>query len=349
MKKAWALLPFIAAVSLDCHGEVPVADSNLQTLKLKQEIRELELKNDALSSWSGRYGSLITILLALGTLGGTAIKTLSEYQKNREERRDENQRRADERFSSTVEKLASDSGLPAMMTAATSLLIFLKPEYPHLHEQVFRVMLAALKVDELPNPVKKILVHGFEKAIAVNLKSWKLEAIGLDWAGAYFRRIRLNELDLADVDIAFSDLRHANLGKSSLYRAKGIGAHLEDARLSGCNLQEARLREVYLNNANLHDANLVSARLEYADLQGAQFNRASLQDAHLDGANLKGACLVQANLKNARFCGAQFDESALKTVLKAYNNTWKKAVFDEEVWKHLCKEAGFSPENHTTC
>lgn len=346
MGKAWGLALFTAAFCMTCQAEALPAESNLQNLKLRQEIRELELKNDALSSWSGRYGSLITIVLALGTLGGTAIKTLSEYQKNREERRDENQRRADERFAGTVEKLASDSGLPAMMTAATSILIFLKPEYPHLHEQVFRVILAALKVDELPNPVKKILVHGFEKAMEVNLRSWKLDAAGLDWAGAYFRRIRLNELDLSDVDVAFSDLSHSNLGKSNLYRAKGIGVHLENARLSGCNLQEARLRDACLANANLHEANLVSARLENADLAGARFNRAFLQDAHFDGANLRGACFVQANLRNTRFRGAQFDESALKTVLKAYKETWKKAVFDEKTWQYLCKEAGFAPQNH---
>ncbi len=143
MRKAWGLAPFIAAVCMTCHAAALPAEPSLQNLKLQQEIRELELKNEELSSRSSSYGSLITIVLALGTLGGTAIKTLSEFQKNREERRDENRRRADERFSGTVEKLASGSGLPAMMTAATTLTIFLKHEYPHLHEQVFRVMLAA--------------------------------------------------------------------------------------------------------------------------------------------------------------------------------------------------------------
>ncbi|TCV82915.1 pentapeptide repeat-containing protein [Sulfurirhabdus autotrophica] len=344
-------LSFILVASINCYGEVTTAatDATLQNHKLQQEIRELELKNDELASWRGKYGSLVTILVALGTLGATAFKSLSEYQKNREEREDENQRRSDERFSATVEKLASSASMPTMMTAATSILVFLKPEYPHLHEQVFRVILAALKVDELPNPVKKILVHGFEKAISVNLDSWKLEAIGLDWAGSYLKRINLKNVDLSEVDIAFSDLQYANLSKSRLYRSKGKNVHLENARLSGCNLQEARFQDAYLNDANLHDANLVSARLERADLRGAQFNRASLQEAHFDDANLLGACFVQANLKNTHFCGALFNESALKTVLNSYNNTWQKAVFDEDVWQALCKMAGFPPEGHQVC
>lgn len=352
-KKAipWVVLPFVVVVSISCHGVVaaPVMEPSLSTRKLQQEVRELELKNDELASWHGKYGSLTTILVALVTLGMTALKSLSEYQKNREERKDENQRRSDERFSATVEQLASDAGLPSMMTAATSILVFLKPEYPHLHEQVFRVIIAALKVDELPTPVKKILVHGFENAIRVNLESWKLESIGLDWAGAYLKRINLKDVDLSEVDIAFSNMRYANLGKSRLYRAKGKNVHLENARLSGCCLQEARFQDAYLNDANLHDANLVSARLERADLRGAQFNRASLQDAHLDGANLLGACFVQANLKNTRFCGAQLNESTLKTILNAYNNTWKKAVFDEVIWQYLCKMAGLPPGDRQIC
>ncbi len=339
----WLVFPWVIAVSMPCSGEVAlvvlatntsavvgqahhnasaVAETSLQDQKLLAEIKELQLKSSPLA----RYGSLVTMLLALVTLGATVWKSWSEYVKNRlgrinedQRRQDENLRRADERLSVAVAQIAAKASLATNMLGATSLLIFLREEYRHLHEQVFHVVLTALRVNELPSPVKKILVKGMKKAMQVVFDSSReVGKVNSDWTKAYLKRIELKDINFRRVDFAFSDMRRA--------------------QMNNCNFQEAKFHGADLKYANFNGANFVSARLDNADLRNTKFSNTSLQDAIFGKAQLHGALFYNANLKATKFCNCDiesFGDASLKSILDSCNNTWKKAWFEQDVWEKL--------------
>ena len=118
-----------------------------------------------------------------------------------------------------------------------------------------------------------------------------------------------------------------------MFRAKGWKVNLENARLSGAILQEARLMKARLRNTHFHGAILISANLKKADLRGARFQRARLQSAHFDKAVVLGAGFEDANLKDTFFLGTRFDNASLKSILRARN--WEKAHFDFAVKQKL--------------
>ena len=71
--------------------------------------------------------------------------------------------------------------------------------------------------------------------------------------------ILLDDLGLANADLAYADLAYANLA----------GAYLSNADLSGTDLSNAKLSGTDLSNAKLAGANLAGANLSNADLSGA--------------------------------------------------------------------------------
>lgn len=118
-----------------------------------------------------------------------------------------------------------------------------------------------------------------------------------------FRFALLNRSDLHRADLAWADLRAAQMWKSL---AKG---KLKDARLQGALLKEAQLQGAQLNSAQLGGADLSKAQL-----QGAELNYANLQGADLRGAQLQGADLTSADLRGADLRGAQLQGANLEGV-----------------------------------
>ncbi|MDD4930514.1 MAG: pentapeptide repeat-containing protein [Gallionella sp.] len=355
----WLVFPWVIAVSMPCSGEVgsvvstastsavvgqvhlnasAVSEISLQDQKLQEEVKELKLKNEQLESFWAKYGLSLSIFLSiLGVLGGlfkfliayrnsiTAKKTADKRQES------ENLRRAGERFSIAVAQIATNASRATNMLGATSLLTFLNKEYEHLHEQVFRVLLTTLRVNDLPMPVKKILVKGMEKAIQDIFKpNSEIGAISSDWTGAYLKRINLKSVNFRRVDFAFSNMRQA--------------------QMSSCIFQEAKFHGANLRDANFSKANLVSAQLNNADLRNAKFSDAYLQDALFGKALLRGTLFYGANLKEAKFCDCNvesFGEKSLESILNAKNSTWKKAWFEKDVWEKLFELNDSKPERDT--
>ena len=94
------------------------------------------------------------------------------------------------------------------------------------------------------------------------------------------------------------------------------GIWLQDADLSGSNLNSIRLNSAVLKNANLSYANLTGADLSYANLVDAKLVGANLQQANLTSAELQGADLSTADLQ-----GATLDVVALSGA-KLDNAVW---------------------------
>jgi uncharacterized protein YjbI with pentapeptide repeats len=320
-----------------------MSQQELQDEKLRQEILNLQLENKKRSSfWEllPSYATIVTTLVAVIGVFVTIWRQINERELDRKQREDESLRRLDEKFTSIVSNLGSESS-SIQASAAVSILTFLKPEYKVFHDQVFMILLANLKIQH-DHAVNKLLIEGFEKAIRIQLQSLReKEEFELDLSRSFLHRVDLSGLDLSQADLGFAQLRGANLTDANLHRVRGMEANLEKARLSRANLNEARFRKARFAGAQFHGCNLVAADLKETDLREAQFYQAKMQSAHLEKANLSGAKFEQANLNDAFFRGTTLNAEALKNVIKAFN--WQKAHFDEDV-KAKLEELAKNPD-----
>jgi uncharacterized protein YjbI with pentapeptide repeats len=316
-----------------------LADDQLAAEKLRQEVIALALANHGAARLLGQLPPIATFVTALVAVVGvfvTVWRQMDESRRQREQDRRarrgeraaaeaERARRSDEAFARTIANLGSPS--EAVRAAAIiSLMSYVRPEYASLHDQVFLLLLANLKIDHTP-VTRSLVTEAFERAARVQLASPSSRfARGLDLARAHLRRIDLSGLPLREADVAFAELRGADLSRADLFRVRGLQADLEGARLVGANLNEARLQRARLAGAELRAANLVAADLKHADLRGAALHDAKLQSSHLDHADLRGARFEQANLNDSYVRGAVADDAALRSITRALN--WRRAHFD---------------------
>jgi uncharacterized protein YjbI with pentapeptide repeats len=317
----------------------------LQKEKLRQEIRKLQLDNEKLNNpWEVilSYSPFFTVLVAAMGILVTIWKQIYESSRQRKLDRDQREvdsmRRLDEKFTSIVTNLGSDSP-PLQASAAVSVMTFLRPEYKAFYEQVFLILLANLKIKH-NKVINKLLITAFSLAIRKYLEYAQEndKNVELDLSHSYLDRVDLSGLDINQADVAFAQLRSANLTNANLHRVRGMKAILDKARLSRANLYEARFRQAQFRDAQFHEANIGAADLKETDLRGAQFHQAKMQSAHLDNAKLIGARFEQANLDNTFFYGASLDDlQTLKSIINAQK--WEKAHFDDEIKTKLEKLA----------
>ncbi len=326
-------------------------NQRLQNQKLEQEIRKLRLENERSSSPFGAVLALAPFITVLVAVAGVALtlwkqraesaqsrsEAIHQQQLDREQRERESLRRFDENYANAVENLGAESKA-LQVSAAVSLMGFLKPRYEEFHPDILALLIANLKLDS-DETVNRVLVQAFERAI--RLEPARL-ALGddVDLARAKLPRVDLEGVELSPpggtrvVDLAGADLRHAVLVETKLWRARGYGANLDGARLSRANLQEARLNDVSAPGANFHGTNLVSATLKDGKLQEAEFFQARMQSAHLERAVLTKARFEDADLSDAYFTGATgLEPVVLKSITLAKN--WRSAHFDDEVADRL--------------
>ncbi len=315
----------------------------LETEKLQQEVLKLQHENKKLKNpWAklSPEPAFITAIVALMGIFLTYWKHLSETKRqrdldrrqrelDRDQREKENQREVDQKFTAIVASLGSESET-VQASAVVSLMTFLGSEYESLHNQIFSILLANLKIPH-SNAVNQLIVEAFEKALRrkFDLIKERNEKFELDLSRANLNNVNLSHLDLTGADIGFAQLRLANLTETTLLRVRGYEANLEKARLSKANLNEARLQKARLNGAYLHGSNLIAADLKETDLRNVQLYKAKMQAAHLDGANIIGARFEQANISDTYFTGVKVDIKTLKSLVKAKN--WQKAHFDDNI------------------
>jgi uncharacterized protein YjbI with pentapeptide repeats len=339
-------------------GDVLLRKESLEIEKLSQEIINLKLKNEQLIKHWRMLLSNPAFLTALGALLAvfvTAGKVIAENRRQKDldreqrikelrEREAENKRRADQKFTSIVEDLGSEN--EAMQASAcVSITTFLKPEYKSLHEQVFDIVLANLKIEHT-EVVSRLLVGAFDKALHAKFENRKLgnekrggqsveEKYRLDLSRANLVHANLSGIDLSNADLGYAQLHYASLKGTTLYRVRAYRADFKKAILSGANFNEARMQYAILHDACAHDSNFVASDLKHADLSGVEFQQSRMQSAHLENAIITGARFEGANLDDTYFYGATVDDQALKSITKA--NNWKKAHFDDDVMSKLEK------------
>jgi len=276
-------------------------EKELRMKKLELEIQELKKKNDNyshLASDISTYTSGITTFVAVIGLIFTALKQITD-------RRVEQQRGFDEKFSKIVEFLDSENHTDA---GAVLLMNFLKPEYKDMNSQIIILLLSHLRKDHTED-VRRLLIIGF-------LKSLKIE---------------LSNKNKSLIDFSRTHLAGIDLSGFNLFRAVGVDFDMEKANLTGAKLEEVRFQNVNLRKATLHNACLVSAKIKNSKLEGARFQGASLQGIHFENSKLEGAQFQGANLCDAYFYGASLDIAAINTIARNVEKLRKNIHFDKEI------------------
>ncbi len=314
-----------------------MSQAELEAEKLRQEVRQLAIENEELvSPWAKvtSYATIITIVVAVVGAFATIWKQIAEQRQEREQRETESRRRMDDKFTSIVKDLGSEN--PSLqVSAAVSLMTFLKDEYTSFHEQVYLVLLANLKVKHEVQ-LNRLLIQAFTRALKLRLERKPvMEAESLDLTNTNLYRVDLAGFELPYTDIAFADMQLANLREANLFRVKGYQVNLAKASLTSANMSEARLAEANLANCHFHETNLVSATMKKANLSGAEFFEAKLQAARLDETNLTSARFERADLSDTYFLGAKIPDDTLKSIRKAFH--WEKAHFDDETQARMEK------------
>lgn len=361
------------AAQQDTAGQDATTEA-LEQEKLRAEIRKIEqeiAQSGGLLGQVLRVGPLATAIAALVTAGiayerhvsdqrarAHEQQRLQQEQRQQEERQHEADRRQreadrrqreadslrrfDETFAQTLARLGSES-VAERVSGAASLLAVLKPRYQELVDDVLAVIVANLKLDQ-PDVVADLLRTAFERAMRLYTcdREQTPPAPTLDLARTKLTRVDLEGIDLNGIvlDVAFADLSRANLTGLQLAGLRGYDVDLREARLSRSNLQEARLNAAKADRAQFHAARLVSATFKPgkdgpASLRGAQFQQAQMQSGHFTGADLTGARFEQANVADTYFLDATFDETALRSLLRTANGSWRDAHFDEDVRARL--------------
>lgn len=330
------LLGLLLLVALVAPGGLAQQKDQLEQEKLRQEISKLENENDWLSSRWGRFlraAPILTALVAVAAAALTLWKHINETGRHRHDelvqREKESVRRFDEKFTSIVANLGAES--PSLQaSAAASLMTFLRPGHEEFFDDIFLLVVANLGIKR-DRVVRNLLTRVFEKAIRVTTS----QRDHLDLSRTYLARVDLHDIDLnrTSLDIAFADLRSANLTGLNAFRLRGIKVNLEGARLSKSVLREGRFDQSRCRKAQFHGATLASSTFKGADLREAQFQKAGLQSVHLERADLRGARFEASNLSDAFFYGAQLDDAAMHSITRALG--WQKAHFDDAAREKL--------------
>ena len=129
-------------------------------------------------------------------------------------------------------------------------------------------------------------------------RNWSgLNLSGVDFRGAFLRKVQFEESQLYGANLQYADLSEAKLQNADLWRA---------------NLQHTNLTTAKLQNAYLWGAKLQNATLCFVELQNAKLLRAELQNANLSVAHLQNADLWEANLQHTNLSGAELQNADLR-------------------------------------
>ncbi len=270
-----------------------------------------------------------------------------EQQRWLDDRRDEREKRAEERFQKVVEGLGSERE-EAKVGAAIMLRTFLQKGYEQFHSQTLDLAVVNLQLQhhadqstsQPPNSLGQVLTAIFTTAqpqsqqqasqntlqppdplsqalITVFKESFPLvrEQLRerLKKQGSWFSP-QLLDATAIQLDKAYlrgCDLKEAWMPNASLREADLRSTGLAETNLEGANLTRASLNTAILTKANLINVTFTGAVLEWAELDDTILDGANLTGANLTGANLTRASLTDANLTDANLTDADLTDADL--------------------------------------
>lgn len=336
-------------------------DTNTLTIKkLQLENKKLELDTQKTEQEMQQSSKLlykvidiipfITALIAVIGLFMTISKQINETRRQRRQS-------FDEKFMTIIENLGSNENV-LKTGAAISILSFLKPRYEEFHEQVFYLLTACLKRDQLTKDevLRKILLHGFQQAIRI--RAAKLREKNaliddnedkevLDLSGCELEGVNLKKLELNWCNASHANLSRSNLREGTFHRINASGANMRELRAPKAYIRKGIFDNVTATNANFNGAELIFCHFngDQCNLAGADFMGSKLQSSHFKKANLKNAQFTGADLNDAHFHDAIFNTRTLETIIKA--DHWRQAHFNEEVMAQLQEIQNNINEKHS--
>ena len=184
-----------------------------------------------------------------------------------------------------------------------------------------------LNLRDFPEMLPNLCLAGMNfhlSGVDEKARNWSgLNFSGVDFRGAYLRKVQFEESQLNRADLQYADLSEAKLQNANLSKA-----NLQNANLSGANLQNAALLFAELQNANLSGAELQNATLWFAKLQNAKLLFAELQNA-----NLRECALSWEHLKQVSYGGLTDSQITEDDFADKFYPEWK-AETDPE-WEAL--------------
>ena len=156
-----------------------------------------------------------------------------------------------------------------------------------------------------------------------NLEKAKL--INTRLVGARLMRAKLfhsqmNHVELMHAKMQYCVLCLANLEDAKMNHANLTGADLRDARLLRASMVKVHLeysncKGAFFNKAVLEEATLTGADLQNCEMKQVNLYEATLKEANLSGTDLRGANLTNANLIGANLMNANLEGANLKDVI----------------------------------
>lgn len=255
----------------------------------------LEEKRDVLARLAVALGGALVALQAWASYGRAMSleqTVRSQYRANENAERGQRQ----ERLRFGIDHLGNES--ESVRLGGAYELFHLAREFGRFRQTVLDILCAHIRqttggdayqreFQEKPsNEVQSLLTLLFVNHSEV-FEDCRVDLSGSWLRGAVLREARLEDADLARVD----------LGESGLYRARMAGAILFDANLQGAHIVQADLRETALLRAKLEGANLGRTQMQGANLFGA-----CLQATNLAYVQLQGALLADTSVQGSYFC-----------------------------------------------
>jgi uncharacterized protein YjbI with pentapeptide repeats len=269
-------------------------------LDITQEKQAVAQQQHTLSNFIWAGGA--TLFSAYAGFIIAVLSYMYNARKDRQDRVEALEKRAEERFQKVVTDLGSERK-EARIAAAIILLTFLQPGYEQFYRQVFDLAVAYLQPlggDTLTSdlvsldPLRQALIAVFKESFKRVRGEWKeqkpkslnSDPSDHDRIGAI--GIQLDQAYLVKADLRGIWMREASLRRAHLYQAKLMGAHLK-----GADFTDAYLEDAQFIKADLSRANFTRARLQKADFTEADISRANFTEADLTGANLETATLLK--------------------------------------------------------
>jgi uncharacterized protein YjbI with pentapeptide repeats len=302
--------------------------------KTRAEIRALGKSDDG-PDYTATAGLITATVAAAGlvlTLRKQIAETAAQREADRAAKVEAAERRYDEQFTGLTEHLGADQ--PATRVgAAVGVTRFLRPQHREFHDDVTRLLIAHLKVQDDPTTLA-VLRRGLERAFRLG----PIAPDDRDLSNAKLDGIDLATLDLEGLNLTEARAVFANFSGGTLNFLIARRANLEKATFSGSEVREARCRGASCEGTDFMHAVLISASFKECNLKNTRFQGASLQSALFTGANLSGTRFDGSNLADAHFKGALIAPETYRSITRAVN--WRRAHFDKTVRDDLEALAG---------
>lgn len=361
--------------SLSGVSTIPGSNENVTSQQLDEDLKRAQIK--ALLAESDepnvvdRLIDVAPFLTGIVAVVGIAVTIWRQVSEASRRRTSERRQQAitglsafEDRYSTAVQKLGSEStatrasavvALESLISHRTKDLLVdltidasLDPDKQHREparfeevvDEILRLVIANTKVEH-EKPIPDLLASTFTEVVKRRLEFVEHRSFGpkLDLSHSILYRVDLSGLQkLGEMDVAYADLRNANLTGSRLSRLAGYAVNLNGARLSRSELREARLQKAHCEDTQWHDSVMMSVDLQNAYFARANLTRAQLQSARFKGTDLSDTNFHQANLSDAHFRGAKGlakSPRTLRSIINARNQSWKKANFDPQIKEQL--------------